>query len=78
MFEAWNYYADTNSFFRSNPGNPAIDWRVAMRDDGWVWFVVDLKAMRRLSSEFGPFPSSAAAMADCETVHKRDDAVPRG
>lgn len=53
-----------------DPGDNLVRWRVSMiTENGWYWYTADY-AGNRFSSMVGPFTSKAAAMADCETVHK--------
>jgi hypothetical protein len=86
----WNI-TDNPSYWRIDPDNEQMRWHVSHREantfgnvkgqileaDGWYWWTADWDG-NRFSSMFGPFSSGVAAMADCETAHKRSESAGGG
>ncbi len=68
--EGWHKSDTRRDYYWRDADNET--WRVKKDVDGWYWRVTAKGSSEPLSSEYGPFSSHVAAMADCETAHKHE------
>jgi hypothetical protein len=86
VIETWSEFEGISDkvYWREDPDNKGARWHVSrnrantfgsvagqvLPADGWYWWTMDFKD-NRASSMVGPFPSAAAAIADCESAMKQ-------